>query len=192
MMKKLTLSLLLALTAAIQPCYADFAGAATAVGDELEKQAGEDPVKGLIWWIANTFGPNVPTEVAEARADDCDEDCIDQAVKTIIAARPVNQCATVIDGENLYGFGTAVGNPGTAPVGVTIGVWDDTDIVHYENQIIPAKGFLKLDLSNVQVSSYALIVVTGQTPQGLSAFAKYTNIDGEFHSPMDCQQIMQL
>ena len=38
----------------------NWAGAATGVGEELERQASEDPVKGFIFWLAKTFGPNIP------------------------------------------------------------------------------------------------------------------------------------
>lgn len=40
----------------------NWAGAATTVGNELERQAEEDPVKGFIFWFAKTFGPNIPTD----------------------------------------------------------------------------------------------------------------------------------
>ena len=35
-------------------------GAATAVGEAIEKQAEEDPIKKIIKWFADTFGPKIP------------------------------------------------------------------------------------------------------------------------------------
>lgn len=189
-MRTLFIAILLSFTTVL-PCYAGVDEAATAIGNELEKQASEDPVKGLIWWIAHTFGPNIPTEVSQAVEERCDDVCLQRATLAIIQAKAVLNCTRMLNLDNVNQWGTLVGNPGNASVEVSVSVWDDTDIVHVvTDKVIPAKGYFILDLSNVQVTSYATVAVTSRTVTPLMASLEVFSDAGRVQTAMDCKKII--
>lgn len=178
-MKKILAGIALATLSLTQPIYADVTGAATMVGEELERQAGEDPVKGLIWWIANTFGPNIPTEARNTDTEVCGDECLNNHLKQIISTKRVTQCAAVLtNNENVYDWVITLGNPSNSNINFTTSVWDDTDIVHVSHQdsSIAAKSFLRISMKDVYVTSY-MVVITSDSPTPLIATA--TNANGQ-------------